>query len=435
MEWCDCGEKMKKVKIGIFLNIDRESGGMYQACLNMLNTIYKHYKEHENFSFIIFTKASNKQLVDGFSANNWKVEILPEQASFSIIEYLRNHVKQGPLRNLLRWISSLIRKVDLNSRVINNSLNKFLKSFDPDIIFFPNCDKEAYQQETPFFTFIPDLQHLIQPEFKEVGDKYVWPAREQHIRNLVRHAKLLIADSETGKEDILYYYHDFIPNNQSIEILPYKLSDNLSLNPSEDDIQATLKKFKLPQKFFFYPAQFWEHKNHQRIVEAILFLKKRYKLETPVVFCGSSSGKYRGACFKKLKDYVNRNNLGHLVHFLDYVSDLELSVLYKHTTGLVMPTFFGPANIPIVEAWAMGCPVIYSDIRGLKEQAGDAALLVDPRSTPGIANAMKMLWEDDALREQLIKHGHTRYENNNSAGIYNKNLISIIDKAAHKAIT
>lgn len=419
---------MNKFKIGIFLNVNRHSGGMYQACISMVNTIYNLYSENKKYDFVIFTKADNCEFEKKFKADNWSVAYLPEVKKKTFKDRLRDKINHGPLRDFMRWFNNIITKIDINTRTMNHSLDKYLKQFEPDLIFFPNCDPQAYRQRTPYISFIPDLQHLIQPEFPEVGDKYVFPRREKHIRNLVKHASLLITDSETGKEDVLYYYHKYLPKNTPVEILPYRLSKNLSPELPEEVIQETTAKLQLPERYFFYPAQFWEHKNHHRIIQAIILLNRRYQLDINIIFCGSGSGKYRSECLNKLKRMVARYNLKEKVRFFGYLSDTEVSVLYKQAVALIMPTFFGPANIPVIEAWAMDCPVIYSDIRGLKEQAGDAALLVDPRSVPSIADAMKKLWDDDKARQQLIANGKKRldyYSEDN----YNINLNRIIDKA------
>jgi glycosyltransferase involved in cell wall biosynthesis len=85
-----------------------------------------------------------------------------------------------------------------------------------------------------------------------------------------------------------------------------------------------------------------------------------------------------------------------------------MPMLYSQAVGLVMPTFFGPTNIPILEAWMCGCPTITSDIRGVREQAGDAAILVDPRSVDAIAAAMLQLWRDPETRADLARRGTER---------------------------
>ena len=52
--------------------------------------------------------------------------------------------------------------------------------------------------------------------------------------------------------------------------------------------------------------------------------------------------------------------------------------------------------------------MITSDIRGIREQAGDAAVLVDPRSVESIAEGIGQVWRDEALRRRLVDAGHAR---------------------------
>jgi glycosyltransferase involved in cell wall biosynthesis len=79
--------------------------------------------------------------------------------------------------------------------------------------------------------------------------------------------------------------------------------------------------------------------------------------------------------------------------------------LYRAARALVMPTFFGPTNIPQLEAFALGCPVATSRIYGIPEQVGDAALLFDPSSVDEIYDAIEKLWTDDALCAGLAQKG------------------------------
>ena len=75
----------------------------------------------------------------------------------------------------------------------------------------------------------------------------------------------------------------------------------------------------------------------------------------------------------------------------------DMSALYAEAAGLVMPTFFGPTNIPVLEAFALGCPVVTSDIRGIREQTDGAAILVDPRSPEAIADGLRRLLSSSEL--------------------------------------
>jgi glycosyltransferase involved in cell wall biosynthesis len=79
--------------------------------------------------------------------------------------------------------------------------------------------------------------------------------------------------------------------------------------------------------------------------------------------------------------------------------------LYENAMAVVMPTYFGPTNLPPIEAWTLGVPVIYS--KHLSEQAGNAALLVDPDCQLDVALAMLQCNKLE-IRNQLVRAGYRR---------------------------
>src|SRR5262249_29771213 len=129
-----------------------------------------------------------------------------------------------------------------------------------------------------------------------------------------------------------------------------------------------------------------------------------------IVFCGSHSGELRESTFRNVFETATRYGIADQLTILGYIPDADIASIYAEATALVMPTFFGPTNIPISEAWALGCPVLTSDIRGIRQQSGDAALLVDPKSADDIASGIFRLWTEDGLRQQLIQAGHRRVQ-------------------------
>ena len=161
-----------------------------------------------------------------------------------------------------------------------------------------------------------------------------------------------------------------------------------------------IKSANLPDKFLFYPAQFWAHKNHRALISAIYQLVQD-GIEVHLVLTGGCAHEYQN-----LVDFVNELKLSKNILFLGFVSDLELSYLYRAARGMIMPTYFGPTNIPPLEANQYGCPVAVSDIYAMPEQLGEGALYFDQRSEKSIAEAIKKLWTDDALCEQLVYSGY-----------------------------
>lgn len=90
------------------------------------------------------------------------------------------------------------------------------------------------------------------------------------------------------------------------------------------------------------------------------------------------------------------------------LSQTKLAELYRNALGLVSPSLHETFGMPILEAMACGCPVITSNVTACPEVAGDAAILVDPRSVEEIASAMKRLVDDEILRVKLRDRGLSR---------------------------
>jgi glycosyltransferase involved in cell wall biosynthesis len=157
-----------------------------------------------------------------------------------------------------------------------------------------------------------------------------------------------------------------------------------------------------PDPYLFYPAQFWAHKNHVNLLEAVARLRGG-GLPVHLALSGSDKGN-----LAFVRATAERLKISDAVHFLGFVERAELIGLYRHALALAYVTFFGPENLPTLEAFALGCPVIASDVPGAREQLGDAALLVDPRSPEQIAAAVRRLAEAPAARADLIERGRAR---------------------------
>ena len=96
------------------------------------------------------------------------------------------------------------------------------------------------------------------------------------------------------------------------------------------------------------------------------------------------------------------------IHFVEYVSDQELAVIYSNALALVFPSLYEGFGLPIVEAMACGCPVITSNVSSLPEIAGSAALLVDPHDTPALVEAIRCVILDPTNRARLRAEGLLR---------------------------
>ncbi|WP_228036457.1 MULTISPECIES: glycosyltransferase family 4 protein [Nostocales] len=270
-----------------------------------------------------------------------------------------------------------------------------LNQIDVTLSLVPGCPTVNY----PYITTVWDLQHRLQPYFPEVSiseqEWGQWDWRENFHSKILRRATFIITGTEVGKAEIEKFYQ--IPSER-IKVIPFFTPKF----PSEGSLidQEILKKYNLPSQYLFYPAQFWPHKNHIGLLLAIKLLKEKYNLEFSLVFVGSDKGNQ-----SHVKEMVQELDLSQQVHFLGFVSQEDIAPLYRHAFALTFMSFFGPDNLPPLEAMALGCPVIASNVSGAKEQLGDAALLVNPKQPEEIAEAIKYLSEDSILRQSLIERG------------------------------
>jgi glycosyltransferase involved in cell wall biosynthesis len=301
-----------------------------------------------------------------------------------------------------------------------------LEAANVNLLIYPFPAAVASEARVPYVMAIHDLQHRLQPEFPEVSANGEWERREHIFRNGAQGATLLLADSEVGKEDILNCYGKQGVRPDQIKVLPFL--PYVKPETSSAERYRVRVRYDLPERYLFYPAQFWPHKNHRRIIQALRVLKDEQEMDVPVVFCGSHTGAIRKRTFKEMMATASQLGLRNNVRYLGYVSDDDISAIYAESSGLVMPTFFGPTNIPVLEAWAAGCPVLTSDIRGIREQVGDAGLLADPRSVESIADGIRRLWTDSELGRTLAQRGRRRLAAYTPAN-YREALIEAIEEA------
>lgn len=282
-------------------------------------------------------------------------------------------------------------------------LARALRGRGIELMVYPWPTAVSFEAGVPYVFTVHDIQHRLQPEFPEVSAGGEWERREYIFRNGLRQATVVIAESETGKEDLLELFGDTGLEPERVMILPY-----LPATPAEPVAEAdrlrVREAYGLPQRFLFYPAAFWPHKNHRHLVAALALLDP----DVHLVLTGSRSGDLRERAFADTVAAARNLGVGGRLHHLGLVPEDDLAVLYAEAAALAMPSHFGPSNVPVLEAWALGCPVVTSDLRGLREQAGDAAVLVDPRSPEAIAEGIRRVLDDEQLRTELVERGRRR---------------------------
>ena len=397
------------MRVGIVPNLNPAAGGIYQYSLTLLRALHEWKTDDQ---FVVFTEQRDCRALS-FETEGWQVKPLQPPVQRKALDGLRSAVGEGPHREAWRWLRGVVQQARAtlpNPDVVRSQphVSRWLHRCGVELIIYPSPNPLSFETGFPYVMAIHDLQHRLQPEFPEVSAHGEWERREYCFRNGTRSATLLLADSEVGKEDILNFYGPYGVTSNQVKILPFLPACYLATDISPSERQRVRTTYHLPERYLFYPAQFWPHKNHTRIVQALGLLRQEHGLKIPVVFCGSSDGEIRESIFREVMMLRSQLGLEGEIFSLGRAPDEDMSGLYAGAAALVMPTFFGPTNIPVLEAWAFGCPVLTSDIRGVREQVGEAALLADPASVEAIADGIHRLWTDRELGRTLSTLGRRR---------------------------
>jgi glycosyltransferase involved in cell wall biosynthesis len=401
---------MKPTRVGVLPVAVASAGGIFQYSQVMLDVLAELRPERPE-QFVVFGDGLSPSS-PVLAGHRWELQPLRPPSGvrrlLQPLHRLQARFFPGSRESLLRMRSAVVPPHGPPADGLprrDEAVRSWLARCRIDVMLHLAPTPIAFEAATPFVLAVHDLQHRIHPEFPEVGSAEELAWREYVFRNGIGEALVVLVDSEAGKEDVLEHYGELI-DPERVRVLPF-----LPATPPEvpeGAVDMVRRRYSLPDKYLFYPAQLWPHKNHLRIVEALALVRRTDGIELDLVLVGSTAGDLRGATWNDVQALASANGLRDRIHHLGYVSANELAALYHSAVALVMPTFFGPTNIPILEAWGSDCPVITSDIRGVREQAGDAALLVDPESSKAIAAAIRRLATERGLSDTLRERGRMR---------------------------
>ncbi len=269
-----------------------------------------------------------------------------------------------------------------------------------DLLWFNNI--EPIHVGIPYIFNVFDLQHRLQPWFPEVSDKGQFRLREGCYTEAVQRAAFVITSSEETKSQVTLFFG--VPADR-IRVIHFPTpqpaveaaASTEKPKVSEADLRA---KYGIRGEYLYYPAQFWPHKNHVNLLHGFKAMREVHGLDFSMVFTGADHG---NAAFVKAE--AQRLGVADKVHFGGFVSYDEVAALYRHAFAMTYVTFFGPDNLPPLEAFAFGCPVVLSDIPGIEKLYEDAVTPVNPRDEMSIADGVKRLVDDPAERQRRVAKG------------------------------
>jgi len=240
-----------------------------------------------------------------------------------------------------------------------------------------------YINGTPFVITVHDMVH--EKFFPRIHKKTI-----ENKKKCIVHAERIIAISENTKKDIIEIYN---VNPDKIDVIYH----GQSADPNVEQ-----KVENLPTNYILFVGQRGFYKNFNRFAKAMSMIIKKYP-EYHIVCTGSPFTRDE----KKMLLNYDIDDKTHQY----FVNEKELTYLYKHATVFIFPSEYEGFGIPILEAFACGCPVALSNTSSFPEIAKDAGTYFDPLNVEDIEQALFRLIEDVGYREKCVMLGYQRVKN------------------------
>jgi len=381
---------MAPIRLAVIFNQPISLGGGYQQSLNAALLTCKLSTKLAQPIYFTTNKEDIVSLhehgIEAFYLNPWSVPRF--------------------LRARLRYLLGRLKFLG-NSRffLFLDCFEKQMLDRNVDLVYFISPDSSAKNlSRLNYIATVWDLCHRDEPEFPEVRWGGEFESRENNYRSILPRAIAVLVDSEKGKDNVVRRYGI---DTERVWVMPFEAARSILI--SGDDYSSGFidirLKYELDVPYVFYPAQFWAHKNHIYLLKGLKILEDQYERKVGAIFAGCDQGN-----LDYVKECVDKLSLQDRVRFAGFVPNNEIPYLYRQSLALVMPTYFGPTNLPPLEAFDLGVPVLYPDKSGLREQVAGAALLIDLKNPSTMADHLARLASDNNLRAGLISAGRSRLE-------------------------
>ncbi len=324
---------MNPIKLGLVVDQDVNVGGGYQQSLNAILLANKLPLELAEVMCFCTAKASVASLKKhGINAEHLRITVLE-----LILIRLRRLVSEPRISRMVNNIFG------------DNILDKKFSRFGVNLVYFLSPSGLAIDLEkTNYITTVWDVCHRDHPEFPEVRWDREFERREKNYHRILPRAVSVIVDSQFSKDFLVKRYSI---DQCRIQVIPFEPGSVSRISGDYHPAAAngTNLQANLDVPYVFYPAQFWAHKNHVYLLDGLKELEKVYKKKIGAIFCGSDKGN-----LDFVMEHANNLGIADRVRFFGFVDDSFVRACYGGALALIMPTYFGPTNIPPLEVFVLG---------------------------------------------------------------------------------
>ncbi len=279
------------------------------------------------------------------------------------------------------------------------SLPQAIKKAEIDIFYSPYY-KIPLLKPCTTVSAILDLMYIAhEPTYKKMS-----PLAKIYYatfgRLFAHRSDKILTCSQYSKQDIKRIYG---VDEAKIVIIPLSVASIYFSPHDPSQVTAIKRKYNINGRYILYMGNFKAHKNIAQLIHAFAVIVQEFP-DVSLVLAGPLEHSY-----SELLGIIKNNHLEGRVIFTGKVMESDgPQYLYQGAEVFVMPTLYEGFGIPPLEAMACGVPVIASRATSIPEIVGDAGILFDPHNATELAHAIKKIFQDPALKKELIDKGFKR---------------------------
>ncbi|MGI0134330.1 MAG: glycosyltransferase family 4 protein [Candidatus Micrarchaeaceae archaeon] len=261
---------------------------------------------------------------------------------------------------------------------LDAAASRVFRANEIDVVF-ETAAYYGWRLPLPAIAWLTDFQHRHLPKFFGARG---FLKREFGFRAQTWTNRVVMLSSEDARRDCERFYPASIGHTTVVRFAT--LIDKSMMEPDPRGIAET---YNLQDGFFYLPNQFWVHKNHRIVVDALQLLKGK-GVNVVVASSGVTTDSRSSGHYGRLREMVQKADLERNFLFLGLIPRSHVIGLMRACRALVNPSLFEGWSSTVEEAKSLGVPTILSDLRVHREQMGDHSRYFEPNSAQQLATLL-----------------------------------------------
>lgn len=365
-----------QLRVGFMLN---KSGGSLLGATNYYHNLLRAVSQSKRIKPVILTAGElPAPIVDGLPP----IEVA--RSSFASIS--------GPL-NFVRRAAN---------RIINRDfvMEKILQSNHIDVFSHSGPLGQGCRVATT--PWIADFQHTRLPDFFSREERI---QRDRYFYRCAKSATLVIVSSEEARKDFAEFLPEFV---EKVRVLRFVSVASPNIGDAAS-IESVERRYHLDGPYFHLPNQFWKHKNHKIVIDALGLARKRGTPLT-VVATGHTQDRRHPGHFSMLQGMIRDVGCEHDFRILGIIPYADVTALMKGSIAVINPSFFEGWSTSVEESKSLGKAVILSNIPVHYEQDPSRAYFFDPNDPEQLLDSMLRVRRAYSRDEDVFQQANARQQ-------------------------